>query len=727
MKHHFHRAASLFCSIFLFFFAVANALFAQPSLDVILQGDGIAETATFKMGERIFTDRNYTLPKPPAAFEGLNFLRVSINGTEIRCVTPGEILLLTPVELPGAATLAPFLREQGFTKDADVEDLQLFSSEPINRVSLYRKTLKADETLELGKWCVVLGFARATIKRAVKKPWCENDGETLYNGIRLPTAWPPRDVPKDRSVKPVPYLNGIPKVLPIDVGRQLFVDDFLIESTTLQRQFHYPVKYEGNPVLKPETELELNGGEQTCATLFNDGVVYDAKDKLYKMWYHAGWFDGTAYAVSKDGLHWTRPELDVVSGTNRILPKHEGRRDGSSVFLDHDATDPAQRFKMFLYERPENKFGGQIFTSPDGVHWTFQTKTSPVGDNTTIFYNPFRKKWIYSVRTGAPGLGRSRGYRECDDLVAGARWKSECVHWASVDEKDVPDPWVAAMRPAEEDLQQAAKLAGIVGIDKDLLHRHAKYFYGDPTQLYNLDAAPYESLFLGVFSIHYGPENHICSNKKIPKTTELQLAYSRDGFHWDRPDRKAFIPATRKQGDWDFNYLHISSTVCTVLPDKIYFYYGAWSGESPKRGSDIYSGGAVGVAILRRDGFASMTAKEQPGQLTTRPVVFKGCFPFANVDTKGGELHVEILDEQGNVLPAFSKDRFVPVKADSSKIALKWNGTDDLSSLSGKPVRFRFHLTKGDLYAFWVSPEASGKSHGFVAGGGPDYPGAADE
>src|SRR5689334_10757993 len=66
-------------------------------------------------------------------------------------------------------------------------------------------------------------------------------GELLYNGIRLPREWPPRDEVKveSREVMPVPYLNAPPVVIPIDVGRQLFVDDFLIEKTTLKRTFHH--------------------------------------------------------------------------------------------------------------------------------------------------------------------------------------------------------------------------------------------------------------------------------------------------------------------------------------------------------------------------------------------------------------------------------------------------------------------------------------------------------
>ena len=61
-------------------------------------------------------------------------------------------------------------------------------------------------------------------------------GEVLYNGIELPSKWPPRRTAAEiKSGEPmrVPYLQHPPAVIPIDVGRQLFVDDFLIDRTTL--------------------------------------------------------------------------------------------------------------------------------------------------------------------------------------------------------------------------------------------------------------------------------------------------------------------------------------------------------------------------------------------------------------------------------------------------------------------------------------------------------------
>ena len=79
------------------------------------------------------------------------------------------------------------------------------------------------------------------------------DGEQLPNGIRLPKQWPPTDVAWEdiaaRSPSPTPpYLKSPPAVIPIDVGRQLFVDDFLVENSTLTRSFHRAEYYSGNPV-----------------------------------------------------------------------------------------------------------------------------------------------------------------------------------------------------------------------------------------------------------------------------------------------------------------------------------------------------------------------------------------------------------------------------------------------------------------------------------------------
>src|SRR5258708_35474781 len=80
--------------------------------------------------------------------------------------------------------------------------------------------------------------------------------ETLYNGIRLTTPWPPERRGFQAAPVRAPYLVDRPDVVPIDVGRQLFVDDFLIEETSLERVFHRPDYHPSNPILRPTTRWE---------------------------------------------------------------------------------------------------------------------------------------------------------------------------------------------------------------------------------------------------------------------------------------------------------------------------------------------------------------------------------------------------------------------------------------------------------------------------------------
>jgi len=58
--------------------------------------------------------------------------------------------------------------------------------------------------------------------------------------------------------------------------------------------------------------------------------------------------------------------------------------------------------------------------------------------------------------------------------------------------------------------------------------------------------------------------------------------------------------------------------------------------------------------------------------------------------------------------------------------SVRWAGIEDLSSLANQPVRFRFHLKNGKLYAFWVSPGGSGTSNGYVDAGGPGFSSSRD-
>jgi len=659
------------------------------------------ETGAFVAGAKLFTDRDFTLSALPPALRGCSFLRTSIGDLEFTCTSPGLAYIVTPTpRIDGAASLDEDLVVAGFEK-TDVPRFQLFGDSPIDLCRVYQKEMQVGERIHTGKWgvLVVPGTLNvALVPPPAPTPWAENRGELLYNGIRLPEQWPPRTISRsDKGLMPVPYLDHVPAVLPIDVGRQLFVDDFLIQETTLVRTFHLATKYEGNPVLEPETELEGVGvdGVLPSATPKDGGVWWDPDQRCFRMWYEAGWLHRVAYATSTDGIHWDRPELQVTPGTNQVLPLSRWiRPDSWNVVPDPHTTDPAQRWKMLL-RCPGGQLPAQALTSPDGLHWSEPQMGGYCGDRTSMFYNPFRRVWVYSIRAG--WRGRSRTYYESKDFLAGARWlQRDPVLWAAADELDPPDPAV-----------------------------------GVPAQLYNLDAQAYESLMLGVFEIHLGPPNEVCEAGLFPKTTELMLAYSRDGFHWSRPDRRAFIPAGRKAGTWDRGYVQPVGGICLVMGDRLWFYYSAFSGTAKKVGDQpqkqgMYCQGATGLAFLRRDGFASMEADAEGGTLLTRPVTFSGKHLLVNVAAPAGSLRVEVLDQAGTPIAPFTLDNCVPVTGDSTLQRIGWKGNPDLTTLAGKPVRFRFHLTNGALYAFWVSPDANGASHGYVGAGGPGFTGWLD-
>jgi hypothetical protein len=484
--------------------------------------------------------------------------------------------------------------------------------------------------------------------------------ELLYNGIRLPATWPP--TLKEVPAKPVTpsYLTKPPTVIPIDVGRQLFVDDFLIEKSTLMRTHHRPEYHAKNPVL-------------TGGMVFSDGVWYDPQDKVFKMWYLTR--GGTAYATSKDGIAWEKRELDVKKGTNLV---QTSPRDSSTVWLDLVEKDPKRRYKMFrsASRSEKNSWCLWVHFSADGIHWTEGEPTGACGDRTTVFYNPFRKVWVYSLRHGWGQPRRRRYWETKDDVVKGAQWGANSAPplWCGSDKLD----------PPRDD-------------------------YKVTPELYNLDCVAYESIVLGLFTIWRGqfPER--------PKPNEVCVGYSRDGWSWSRPDRRGFLPVSEKKGDWNWGNVQSAGGCCLVIGDKLHFYCSG-------RGD----GNVTSLAVLRRDGFVSLDAGEDKGTVTTRPVKFSGKHLFVNADTSAGELRAEVLDERGEVVAPYSAAACVPIRADGTRQKVTWKDAADLGRVSDKVVRFRFQLTKGKVYAFWVSLSESGGSGGYVAAGGPGFRGLTD-
>lgn len=489
--------------------------------------------------------------------------------------------------------------------------------------------------------------------------------EKLYNNVVLEDNF--NEKPVDFSN--VPYLENPPEVIDVTVGRQLFVDDFLIEETNLKAVYHKAVKYEGNPVLYPQTPWETDTSPVACPK--SGGVWYDEEEKIFKMWYEGSWLKNMCYATSKDGINWTRPDLGIVKGTNIIMP-YDGyekekyfdglgylRPDSTTVFIDYDAPKN-EKYKLFL-RNPGGEEKAIVAVSDDGINFRNFTYTENVFDRSTIFYNPFRKKWIYSIRSvrKESTWWRLRNYRECDDLLKGAKWTKDDEHlWMECDDKDLPDPYI-----------------------------------GLSPHLYNVDCVGYESIMLGFFQIMYGPENGACEKRGIPKITELMPMYSRDGYHFSRPSREAFINASRCKGTWDRGYVQSVGGTAIINGDELWIYYIGFAGNEENTDESwitngMYHNGATGLAKLRRDGFVSM---DGCGMLLTKKLTYsKKESMFVNVK---GTVFAEIYDEYGTLLGKSNE-----YSGDSTKAELKFKEVK-ISDLNEKIIRIKFFVN-GELYSF---------------------------
>ncbi len=521
------------------------------------------------------------------------------------------------------------------------------------------------------------------------------------SGLEFASPWPPRRTSRlDDTPMPVPYLKNRPEVIPIDDGRQLLIDDFLVEKTTLVRTFHQPKYHPKSPVVLPDREWEQSETIHS-AMVYSDGVWFDPTDKLFKMWYQATGRSGTCLATSSDGVHWDKPAFDVVKGTNIV---QQGSRDASTVWLDHYASDPKARFKMF---RAHWKGTYRIAThiSADGVHWSETIcESGPSWDRTSVFYNPFRHAWVYSIR------GHDKTHKEV--------FRLRCYHEGSTVEQ------AANWEMSSDDIATGRGTIGEpvlwIGADRLDPHNPDPRFRDIPPQLYNLDVTPYENLLVGLFTIWQGPDNESCKELGIHKRNEVFVGFSRDGFHWDRANRQPFLGVGESKTDWNGANVQSAGGGFLVVGDELYFYC---SGRAMRDGVQVNN---TGLATLRRDGFASLDAKTQSGELTTRLVRFKGKHLFVNVAPLNGELRAEVIDQHGDAIPGFDFSDCLPVRQDSTRVEMQWRDQKDLSSLAGRPVQIRFTLTEGSLYSFWVSHGDRGESNGMMAAGGPGLMGPRD-
>jgi hypothetical protein len=474
-------------------------------------------------------------------------------------------------------------------------------------------------------------------------------------------------------------------------GKQLFIDDHIIATTEgLTKVLHQPTKHPKNPVLVKDKPWEESGPGYAT-------VYYDKDEKLFKMWY-TYWrkVEGTstsmlAYATSPDGIAWTKPIVDEKGQTNLLRqPAIQGFQ-CPGVFKDHNEPDPARRYKMLFSCNPDGTSKTWMTSaafSADGLNWELVKPSAliPFSDTQICpFWDSRRGRYVAIMRFGPPNT-----------RIIARTESTDFLHWS---------PKVTVFRRTIMDEVQQ-------------------------TQFYQMAPVPYGNIYLGLIGTYHNESlKPISADKPWTDRQDLQLAFSRDGIIWKRvggngavthaelnkeqdwssATREAvFLPYGKKDKDWDWGTITPYYTPEPIIvDDRVYFYYSGsnakhwwtWSGDPPKLDPDaIPPENGVGLATLRLDGFVSVeTAAE--GTLTTRPLLFLGDTLVVNADATDGEIQVEAVDPEGNVIEGFSRDDCAVITTDSVRHVVTWKENPDCHLLQGRPIQLRFFLKQAKLYS----------------------------
>jgi hypothetical protein len=103
----------------------------------------------------------------------------------------------------------------------------------------------------------------------------------------------------------------------------------------------------------------------------------------------------------------------------------------------------------------------------------------------------------------------------------------------------------------------------------------------------------------------------------------------------------------------------------------------------------------------------SLHAGADEGVYRTRPFRYQGSRLELNAETSaGGEILVELQDDQGNPLPGYSFADCQPLVGSKIAWQVDWKGADRLEEWAGKAVRLAIRLREADLYSWKFSPAA---------------------
>ncbi len=444
----------------------------------------------------------------------------------------------------------------------------------------------------------------------------------------------------------------------VDVGtrRELFVDNFLVDRLTggAERRLHQPIPRE--VVLKLDKPWE----GPICAFF----TVLQEADKIRIYYSGRPGFEAQScvkseqaacMVESEDGIHFTRPRLRLyplegAEENNRVWRQGVSGHNFSPFRDANPAAPPDQQYKAIAYHPDGGGLGA--YASPDGVHWRMLSEdrviTTGGFDSQNLAFWDQQKQCYVDYHRG-PGPARMKGLRGIMTCTS-----EDFIHWTEPQSIDYTD-----------DRPEHMYINGIL-----------PYF-----------RAPH--IYLGT------PARFVSRRRKVTGhpvagVSDAVLMSSRDGKVFERW-AEAFIPPGPEEEVWTDRNNFPAWGMAQTAPEELSFY---WTEHYRQPGMRLRRG------TIRTDGFVSLHAGGEVGEMLTRPLKFSGAALEVNYRTSAaGLVRFELCDADGTPIDGFELADSEVLFGNEIRYTVRWKGSSDLSALTGRTVRLRVRLQDADVYS----------------------------
>lgn len=436
-------------------------------------------------------------------------------------------------------------------------------------------------------------------------------------------------------------------------------------------------------------------GTPDSACIYYYGAVQKVGDE-YWMWYlgqghREDDFARVCLAISQDGYHWEKPELNLVSynghARNNLVDLGGGayRVVAFTALHDLEEPDPRRRFKA-VYEthRRNPAHGGRaefnVAFSPDGLTWTEEPVEPHYISCEMGGLIKFNHCYLVAAQSGGGHYGPPR---KLEIFVS-----YDFRHWVLADclgfmRGNIPP---RPMTAYAHDGEQVHLGAGLWNRDNVIIGIYGQW-HGHPSndrRLVNIDLG----LVVSNDGLHY----------REPIPDFRFIASSEDGMGFNqRDDAFAGLPAL-EQGQGFEN-----------IGDETLFWYGSW------RRMD-----GVRVASWERDRLGyfepfrgSKMNSLQEAHFISAPIDLEGAGVRIGMNAGGlgphSQVAVEVLDEQFRPVRGYSGEACTWLDTSGLRQPIRWQAQEILYHASG-PVRLRANirgLRPEDIRLYAVYAEAA--------------------